>query len=72
MNEVALHGGDLLDEQGPQGLAKDRVHRLMGLGEAFEGIIVQGKKHFLQQFGTPPELFLSQTEHVSGTTATTF
>ena len=72
MDEPAPHDCDLLDQLGPQGLAKDSVNRLMGLDEAFEGVIVQGKDHFLQELGTPPELFLSQTGHVSGTTTTTF
>ena len=67
MDEPASLGCDLLDQLGPQGLAKDSVDRLMGLGQAFDGIGVQGKEHFLQQFGTSPEFFFSQTGHVSGT-----
>ena len=48
VDEVALHGRDLLDQQGPQGLAKDSVNRLVSLGEAFEGVRVQGEEHYLQ------------------------
>ena len=46
--QPAAHGGDLLDQQGPQGLAKDSVNRLVSLGEAFEGVRVQGEERFLQ------------------------